>query len=184
MGAQNGYFCDVLINGHIIPCLCDSGANVSIINSKIVEKWGKDEKLEILPVNIMLCTVTGENKPFIGKAVMKLDIGGHIFNHEMLISDMVQDCILGIDFMRQNKCDLLISKNQLVINGDKIPCYMKTGSEPACCRVTVCENVTVDPNSEVVVSGKIIDHVDRDSMCLVEGGESFLEKTGLMVAKV
>lgn len=47
LGAENGYFCDVMINGFLVSCLCDSGANVSIINSKILENLKKDSKPEI-----------------------------------------------------------------------------------------------------------------------------------------
>lgn len=166
-----------------MSCLCDSGANVSIVSSKIIESWEEKSKPEIVPVKILLCTVTGENKPFLGKALMNINLGGHNFQHEMLISDIVQDAILGIDFMRSNKCDLIISKNYMSVKGDKIPCYMKTNSSN-CCRVAIAENIVIEPNSEVVISGKILDHTDKDRSCLIEGFDTFTEKTGLMVAKV
>jgi hypothetical protein len=60
--------------------LCDSGANVSIINGKIIQKLLNDSKSEILPVSKMLCTVTGENKAFLGKTIIQISLGGYFLS--------------------------------------------------------------------------------------------------------
>ena len=56
-----------------------------------------------------------------------------------------------------------------------------------CCRVALVENVEIPHSSEVVVSGKTLDHIDNDYSCLIEGSEKFVQKTGhpshLLVAK-
>ena len=59
----------------------------------------------------VLLTVTGQNKPFDSKATVQISLRKSIFQHEVLFSDITHDGILGIDFMIQNKCDLIISKS-------------------------------------------------------------------------
>ena len=85
----------------------------------------------------MLLTVTGESKPFHGKATVQINLGKCTFQHEVLFADITQDGILGIDLMMRNKCDVIISKICLNVKGQEIPCYMSNGSQPVFCRVSV-----------------------------------------------
>jgi hypothetical protein len=132
----------------------------------------------------MLCTVTGENKAFLSKTIIEISLGAYFFKYDMLITGVVQDYILGIDFMSSNKCDLIISKNFMTVKGDKIPCYMKNRTVSSCCSVSICENTIVDPNSEVSVQAKLLDHVDKDKLCLIKVSDYLSQKTGLIVTKV
>lgn len=184
LGNKKGYYCNALVNGELVEFLCDTGANVSILNSKMLDSLPDNVKPEIVPVRSMLMTVTGESKPFLGKAQFELTLGGQMFSQEMLISDIVENGILGMDFMKIHKCDLFISKNCLRINGEDIPCYLKSDTKPTCCRVALTEDVELAPGSEIVIGGKTLDHIDNDQSCLVEGIDKFVQKTGLLVAKV
>lgn len=60
---------------------------------------------------------------------------------------------------------------------------MKDDSTANCCRVSSVEDVVIEPNSEVCVSAKLLDHMKKDNYCMLEGFDTFSEKTGLMVAK-
>ena len=132
----------------------------------------------------MLLTVTGQSKPFDGKAAVQICLGKGIFQHEVLFADITHDGILGIDFMIQNKCDLIISKSCLKVKGQEIPCYMSNGIQPTCCRVALIDHINVPPESEIIVAGKPIDNLDRSKPGLVEPSMQFVENTGLLVAKV
>ena len=184
LGNRKGFYCDALVNGKSITFLCDTGANVSILNRKMIELLPDSVKPKILPVGSKMVTVTGESKPFLGKATFDIKLGDRTFQQEMLLSDIVEDGILGMDFMKTQKCDLIISKNCMRIKGEDIPCYMKNSSNTSCCRVALIEDVELSPDTEVVITGKILDHIDRDQSCVVEGVDKFMQKTGLLVAKV
>lgn len=106
------------ILGHKVTVLCDTGANISILSKKIFDSWPKLDKPNLMPVNSKMVTVTGERKSFEGKCLVPIQLGNHKFQHKILVADIVQDGILGIDFMKQNNCDLMISKNYLKVNGD------------------------------------------------------------------
>ena len=181
---DDGYFVRANVNDKPVTLLCDSGANVTILNSNLINTWGNSREPCLTPVTTMLLTVTGESKPFKGKATVEINLGNVTFQHEVLFADITQDGILGIDFMMQNKCDLIISKSCLKVKGQEIPCYMSNGSQPVCCRVALVENVSVPPESEIIVLGKPLDNVDRSRAGLVEPHRKFVENTGLMVARV
>ena len=184
LGNRKGYYCDGRINDQPMSFLCDTGANVSVLSSKWFESLSENEKPEITSVRSRLLTVTGEDIAFKGKATFHITLGSQTFNQEMLISDIVENAILGMDFMKTKKCDLMISKGCLKINGENIPCYQKQNMRLfTCCRVALVENVEIPPCSEIVVSGKTLDHIDKDYSCLIEGSENFVQKTGLLVAK-
>ena len=105
---DGGYFVRANVNDKPVTQLCDSGANVTILNSNLINTWGNSREPCLTPVTTMLLTVTGESKPFKGKATVEINLGNVTFQHEVLFADITQDGILGIDFMMQNKCDLII----------------------------------------------------------------------------
>lgn len=102
MGSDDdGYFVCAKVNEKPVTMLCDSGANVTILNSSLLNRstWKDSVEPCLSPVNTMLLTITGESKPFLGKAVVKICLGKCTFQHEVLFADITQDGILGIDFM-------------------------------------------------------------------------------------
>ena len=68
---DDGYF----IHEKPVQLLCDSGANVTTLNSSLLNTWGNKLGPCLTPVNSMLFTVTGESKPFKGKAVVGIRLG-------------------------------------------------------------------------------------------------------------
>ena len=85
--------------------------------------------------------------------------------------------------MIKNKCDLMISRSCLKVKGEEIPCYMSNGVQPVCCRVALAENVSIPADSEIIVSGKPLDSLDRKRLGIVEPSMRFVQNTGVMVAK-
>ena len=183
---DDGYFVSANVNEKPVTLLCDSGANVSILNSSLLNTWGNSMTPNLIPVNVntMLLTVTGDRKPFEGKALVQIRLGKCTFQHEFLFADITQDGILGIDFMIKNKCDLMISRSCLKVKGEEIPCHMSNGIQPTCCRVALVENVSIPAESEIIVAGKPLDKLDRGRLGIVEPSLKFVQNTGILVAKV
>ena len=69
---DDGYFVSANVNEKPVTLLCDSGANVSILNSSLLNTWGNNMTPNLIPVNTMLLTVTGDSKPFEGKALVQI----------------------------------------------------------------------------------------------------------------
>ena len=60
------------------------------------------------PVNLNLVTATGETSAFLGKLNIDMNLGNNEYNHEVLIGDIQNDGILGVDFLTPNRCDVLL----------------------------------------------------------------------------
>jgi hypothetical protein len=57
------------------------------------------------------------------KLSVDIKIENKYFSQDILIADIQNDGILGVDFLSCHKCDVLLSKSCLLIKGNKIPCY-------------------------------------------------------------
>ena len=105
--------------GISVNILVDTGACVTLLKRDIFNKLPPSSQDILKPVNLNLVTATGETSAFLGK----LNIDNE-FNHEVLIGDIQNDGILGVDFLTPNRCDVLLSKNCLSFEGKKIPCFI------------------------------------------------------------
>ena len=64
------------------------------------------------------------------------------------------DGILGMGFLTKHQCDIFLSKNHLLLNGEKINCFWSSvDAIPNCSRLAVTETVVVHPESEIIVEG-------------------------------
>ena len=163
--------------------LVDTGASVTVLNKKIFEKLPPSSKSLLSPVKLNLVTATGETSAFIGKLSVDIKIENKYFSQDILIADIQNDGILGVDFLSCHKCDVLLSKSCLLIKCNKIPCYhFDKNLQPNICRIAVTQDVVVPPESEVIVPGKIIYPVINVHNAMVSGIPSFVNKTGLLMA--
>jgi hypothetical protein len=54
---------------------------------------------------------------------------------------------LGIDFLKANKSNVMISKGYITIHGKKIPCFSLSDEyKNQCCRISVCEDFDYHSN--------------------------------------
>ena len=163
--------------------LVDTGASVTILKREIFEKLPPSSKDKLEAVSLTLVTATGESMPFIGSLNVDIVVGEHVFSHQILIADIQNDGILGIDFLSSHKIDVLLSKSCLSVKNDIIPCFhFDHGEKPSICRIVIAKDVVVPPNSELVVPGKIIDSIVNIENGIIEAMPKFANKSGLLMA--
>ena len=81
----------------------DTGSNISIVRPDIL----KDVDRSLLqPVHSYIQTVMGEQAPIHGKAQFQLGIGPLVVPQELWVADIQDQCILGLDFLYPNGCQL------------------------------------------------------------------------------
>ena len=162
--------------------LVDSGASVSILRKDIFDKISPSSRPLIEPIRMNLLTATGEASQFIGKIKVEIKLGNHVFEHEILLAEIKDAAILGMDFLSKHGIDVLFSKGCIKVKGDTIPCFTHK-SDTNCCRISVSETVEIPPESEMIIKGQTIGPVEYNSVGIVESSDKFVEKTGLLVAK-
>ena len=164
--------------------LIDTGSSVTIINKSIFEKVKSSNEIDIIPINLKFVTATGEVCKFMGKAKLNMKIGHLELKHEILIADIENEGILGVDFLSQHNCDVLVSENCIQVDGEKIKCdNRKCVNEIGVMRIFASEKVIIPPETEMIISGTVSSKTDSNSFGLVEGKPEFVERTGILVAR-
>ena len=131
-----------------------------------------------------MLTVTGEVTPFQGKTELELGIGKQKLKHTVLIADIENEGILGMDFLKAYQCDLVLTRQIMKINGEEILCFANSRNvQPTCCRVAVLEPTEILPESEMIVSGYTKGIIDKSGTGLIEAYPDFSNSKGLLVAK-
>lgn len=154
---EEGYFVSACVQNMPLTFLVDTGSNVTILRKDLLESWSPETRPHLTPVNLKLVTVTGECSSFYGKSQVEITLGSQKLIHEILFADIQNDGILGIDFLNANRIDVLLSKNYLMLNGEKIACFTNSqDAQPSCCRIAIVENVEIPPESEMIVKGQLI----------------------------
>ena len=174
---EEGYFVPAIVENMSLSFLVDTGSNVSILCKDLLDVWPQEHFPNLTPVNIQLVAATGECSPFYGKAQIKFTLGNQKLSHEILFTDIKNDGTLGIDFLSANRCDVLLSKDHFVLNGET------NEAQASCCHIALMENVQVPPGSEMIVKGRPLDNFDKDSVGILEASETFASRYGLLVAK-
>ncbi|CAG2197901.1 unnamed protein product [Mytilus edulis] len=180
---NEGLFVRAKINNKCLAFLVDTGANVTILSKKFINEINPSLLPIINPVNINLITATGDSTPFIGQIDVEICLGNYIYHHNVLVADISNEGIIGMDFLVTHDCDVLLSQNKLKIKGEIIQCYHYASSAKSCYRVAIQETVDVPPNSEMIVSGESDEPIFRGLAGLIEPNEKFVEKNGLLVAR-
>ena len=167
-----------------VSFLIDTGSNVTILSKKFLSRFPQEFCQTIIPTNMKLLSVTGEVTPFHGKTEVIIEIGSQKIPHTILIADIENEGILGMDFLADNHCDIMLSRQFLKINGEKIRCFANSREAQArCCRIAVSEFTVIPPQTEIVVEGFPTSTIDRRATGLLETDSKFLHKKGLLVAK-
>ena len=66
-------------------------------------------------------TVTGEQAPIVGKVLLQIRIGSCSLAHEFWVADIQDRCILGLDYLRTNDCQVNLREQVLIIGEEEVP---------------------------------------------------------------
>ena len=167
------------LNGQRTNFVLDSGANRTLVHSDLLPS----DSLPEVPGG--LCDVTGRRSTLYGPVMVVLEIGGVAVQQNVYVANNICDrVILGLDFLRQNRCILDIEKGVLCIGEHRVSFYTGVDASgdpfpPKALRVRVLEPVTVAPGMERLVRCRPAGQ-KFDSMGIVEAG---LLQSGLMVGR-
>ena len=128
---------------------------LSIIRPDILERLRNT--LSVEPVESSLRTVTGATAPIQGRGKLPISMGSYDVLHNFWIAEITDECILGLDFMVKHDCRVDLRDCILHIKEEEIPLLSPGELWPPCCHVVSGGCVTVQPNSELLVPGTVVD---------------------------
>ncbi|CAF4895233.1 unnamed protein product [Pieris macdunnoughi] len=90
------------VNGTRCELTLDTGASRTVIRYQLLKSFYKS----LSGGNVQLLTATGQHITVRGEGIATFKIGGRTYRHEVVIADIVDDCIIGLDFMKHYNCKI------------------------------------------------------------------------------
>ncbi len=89
---------------------------------------------------------------------VSLFISGHAYTWDVIVADIADDLLLGLDFLRAEKAKIDLAQDSIALNGVECPAVLKRdpgGNHFFVSRVFLDKRVVVPPGSVVVVSARV-----------------------------
>ncbi|CAC5419814.1 unnamed protein product [Mytilus coruscus] len=174
---DGGMYIPGKFQGTNVQCLVDTGANVTILNSKVYDSLSDGNKVVLRPTQTNMKLADGKPVKVRGIGKMNVDIGKTLVTHDVWIADIDEDidCIIGFDFMKQNMCCIDVA--------NRISCAVVNTQRVRCCRVAVSETIIIPPGVEQIIPGKVIDIGYAPDCSILVASDKFVEKHRLLLAK-
>jgi hypothetical protein len=88
-----------------------------------------------------------------GQAFFNLTVGTQQYMVAVVITDLPMDGILGLDFIQSQRCVIDLESNVMRYANQELPLYFE--GHIGCFRVTVKENISIQPGTEMIVKGHV-----------------------------
>ena len=122
-GSELGPSCGLVTPGIVgdgeYTLTVDTGSNISIVHPQVLQH--SSTRATIQPVESQLRTVTGGTAPILGITTMPLTVGTFQAKQRMWVTDIADECILGLDFLQQHNCQVDLKKALLHIGNEEVP---------------------------------------------------------------
>ncbi|KAI5728107.1 hypothetical protein M8J77_011685 [Diaphorina citri] len=149
-----GMYDSLIIRGKVNQRNCniliDTAAVRSIMRRDILAETNLKN-----PDKYTLKTATGEQSRVYGEIEVTMQLGNVEMRHTFVVADIVDDCILGFDFMMDHGVSMDFGDSTMVIGSAVIP--MTVGSIESCNALRTAVNETLPPPSEFIECAR-----DRD----------------------
>lgn len=150
-------YVDLSIDDKTVPCLIDTGSAVSLIPLDCVKH---------IPLDRYYGKVTaanGSQMTIMGSKLFKFKLNGHHFVEQLLISDEIEEAMIGTDFLFDHDCQLDLKRATLTVDGTVMHLHSRGRREKHCRRVYCEQTVTIPPRSQQDINIRIPRRNIRDA---------------------
>ena len=138
-----------VVNGKRVMALLDTGCQISIMGSRILSD------LQLEPTTRKLFAANGTAIPLLGETTVDLQIGRQQGRKAILVSEMISEMILGIDWLRDNQCYWDFSKGRIAVGSVWIQLYTQPG-RASFRKIYVGEDTVVPARQAVNVPAQVV----------------------------
>jgi predicted aspartyl protease len=127
------------INGKIVPAMVDSGCERSVVPMRYVSK------VDLEPTNTRLYALNGNSILVLGRMNLRFTLNNRPMQTEVLVSNRVDELLLGYSFLSQHGCTWSFADRALYIQG--VPVKLETRDSTANVRrIYVRDSVHIPPD--------------------------------------
>ena len=135
-----------------VYCLFDSGCELTVLPADLVDKR------DLQPTEQRLSAANNTSIPLLGKATVTASVGSHEFQIDGLVSEHVQEPMLGIAWLKQNKVNWDFETGNVRIRGCHYRLKARPGQNVRARRVKLAEIWQVPAYSECDVPADVVIH--------------------------
>ena len=142
-------YVDVTIEGVSTLSILDTGCERSIIGRRLIPN------VPLTDTSLRLFAVNGSAIPLAGSAVIEFEISGRRATANVVVTDALDELILGIDWLAANWYQWDFGEATLHFNGCDIPVY-KRPTRTVVRRIYVIEDQVVEPGGQSLLAVRIV----------------------------
>ncbi|CAG2201552.1 unnamed protein product [Mytilus edulis] len=116
-----GMFVELNIQGVPVKFVVDTRATLTLVSSRVYDLIYDLCRPHLSETSSQIKSVSDKYLSLRGKGSFKMDFGKEKFTSEAVVTDLQVDGILGLDFMKKNKCLIDVSASVLHIDNVKVP---------------------------------------------------------------
>ena len=130
--------------------LIDTNAACSILSFKIYDSLPASVKFSLSSANPAIALADGQQAKTHGVGHVVVRLGTKEFQMHVVVAEIEDEGILGLEFLSQADSHIDIVKNQVSINGEVFDCS-DFKNRPLSSRCVVRRSTIIEPNTEVIV---------------------------------
>ena len=136
------------VGGRMRKVLFDTGCSGCLMPAEFVE----GEKLT--ETDVCLFSASGQSISVLGAIDLPFVIGGVKLKVRFVVSDEIDEIMMGFEFMRDNQCEWSIGKSEMRIRGKKVRMISREGGLKTR-KVCVREDTSVPSNTSMLVAVRV-----------------------------
>ena len=162
-----GYYLPGHLSGERVQCLIDSGCTVSVVSCDTFRSLPRRIRETLEGKEGVAHVADGSETRTLGYVTLKGRLRHWRFpSHRFLVADVVDDVLLGLDFLESHDALLDFANCELQVGADRLRCQDRDGNHMQS-SVTAIRRVVVPPRSEMIVPGKLRQALPKE-WCVVE----------------
>src|SRR5208282_4239076 len=142
-------YVDVSIRGVSTLSILDTGCERSIIGRRLIPN------VPLTDTSLRLFAVNGSAIPLLVAAVIEFESSGRRATADVVVTDALDELIIGIDWLSANRCRWDFGEATLRFDGGDIPVY-KRPTRAAVRRIYAVDDQVVEPGSQTLLAVRIV----------------------------
>ncbi|VDI31930.1 Hypothetical predicted protein [Mytilus galloprovincialis] len=131
-----------------------------------------------------IMSANGSELNVTGKGEFHIWIDHNVYLAEAVVADLALDGIIGLDFLKKNRCLINLQEEHMVCNNQVIP--LNFTGQLGCYRVSVVEDTCIQPGTEALVRGHINEYPSTKNevgLGIIEPCDKFVAKDSALMAR-
>lgn len=147
------------LSGLAATMVVDTGASVSCLSTKLwVEIHRTHPGWTLMPSSERVRTVSGDQAKVIGALVIEVELDSGYYAHRFLVMDMLEDVILGLDFIQKYDLAWDRARGRLLLHGREVRVTRRYNvGDGKARRLRLCERTVLSAQSQILVEAHVQD---------------------------